>query len=71
MTGTVTDLRSGGFGFLASDSYRRPWALIFRRHAVVDGDFDRLRVGQRVCFVQEAQPGDSSRSHAIHVAPLD
>jgi hypothetical protein len=60
MTGIVTDLRPGGFGFIASDAYGRPWALIFRRGAAGDGGFD-----------QETQPGDPSRSHALRVAPLD
>jgi cold shock CspA family protein len=71
MTGTITDLRHGGFGFIASDAYGRPWALIFRRTAVAGSGFDRLRVGQRIRFDQETTPGDPSRSHAVRVAPLD
>ena len=71
MTGTITDLRPGGFGFITSDACGRPWALIFRLGAVVDGGVDRLRVGQRVRFDQAVQPGDPSRSHALRVAPLD
>ncbi|MEA2597698.1 MAG: Cold-shock DNA-binding domain [Thermomicrobiales bacterium] len=71
MTGTITDLRPGGFGFIASDSRGRPWALPFRRAAVAADGFDRLRVGHRVRFDQEATPGDPSRRHAVGVAPLD
>jgi cold shock CspA family protein len=71
MTGTITDLRYGGFGFIASDACGRPWALIFCLVAVVDGGFDRLRVGQRVRFDQEAIPGDPSRRHAVRVGLLD
>jgi hypothetical protein len=44
LTGIVTILRPGGFEFIAWDACGRPWALIFRRGAVVDGGFDRLRV---------------------------
>jgi cold shock CspA family protein len=70
MTGTITDLRYGGFGFIASDAYGRPWALIFRRAAVAADGFDHLRVGQRIRFDQEPLPGDPSRRHAVRVAPL-
>ena len=71
MTGTITGLRLGGFGFIASDACGRPWALRFRRGAVAADGFDHLRVGQRVRFDQEATPGDPSRRHAVRVAPLD
>jgi cold shock CspA family protein len=71
MTGTITDLRYGGFGFVASDAYGRPWTLIFRRVAVDDGGFDRLRVGQRIHFDQETIPDDPSRGHAVRLGPLD
>ena len=70
MTGTITELRTGGFGFIASDGYGRPWKLPFR-HAAVTGDgFDLLRVGQRIRFDQVPVPGDPSRRHAVRVAPL-
>ncbi len=71
MTGTIKDLRPGGFGFIASDACGRPWALIFRRAAVVEDGFDRLSIGQRIRFDQEPTPGDPSRRHAVRVAPLD
>ncbi|MEA2522799.1 MAG: Cold-shock DNA-binding domain [Thermomicrobiales bacterium] len=70
MTGTIKDLRPGGFGFIASDACGRPWALPFRRAAVVDDGFDGLRVGQRIRFDQEAAPGDPSRRHAVRVAAI-
>ena len=37
MTGIVTGLRPGGFGFVASDASTTPWKLAFRRAAVADG----------------------------------
>ena len=55
MTGTITDLRFGGFGFIA---------------AVAGDGFDRLRVGQRIRFDQVPVPGDPSRRHAVRVVPL-
>jgi cold shock CspA family protein len=70
MTGTITGLRPGGFGFIASDAYGRPWALQFRRAAVADDGFARLRVGQRVRFDQVPVPGDPGRQHAVRVTPL-
>lgn len=70
MTGTVTDLRPGGFGFIASDACRRPWALIVRRSVIGPEAFALLLVGQRVRFDQETLPGDPSRSHAVRVVPL-
>jgi cold shock CspA family protein len=70
MTGTVTDLRIGGFGVIASDAYGRPWKLPVRRAAVAADGFDRLRVGQRIRFDQVPIPGDPSRRHADGVAPL-
>src|SRR5688572_335341 len=57
MTGTITDLRPGGFGFIASNAYGMPWHLSFRRTAVDDDGFVDLHVGQRVRFDQEAIPG--------------
>ena len=50
MTGTITELRPGGFGFIASDAYGWPWALPFhRRHVEAAGDqavgYDDIRVG--------------------------
>ena len=70
MTGTVTSLRPGGFGFIASDGCGRPWHLLFRRAAVADGGFDRLREGQRVRFDQIPLPGNPGRRCAVRVAPL-
>jgi cold shock CspA family protein len=70
MTGTITDLRIGGFGFIASDAYGRPRKLPFRRAAVAGDGFDRLWVGQRIRFDQVPVPGDPSRRHAVRVAPI-
>ena len=71
MTGTITGLRRGGCGFIASDAHGLPWALRFRRGAVAAAGFDRLRLGQRVRFDQAAASGDPSRRHAVRAAPLD
>ena len=70
MTGTITSLRTGGFGFIASDDFGRPWALKFRRQAVLDNAFDRLRVGDRVGFERVAQPGNGSHFLAVRVTYL-
>ena len=70
MIGTITSLRPGGFGHIASDAHGKPWNLPFRRQAVADDGFDRLRPGQRVRFAKEPLPGDPSRRHAVRVAPL-
>ena len=70
MTGTVTALRPGGFGFIASDAYTEPWKLAFRRAAVADGGFDGLRLGQRVRFDREPLPGDARHHRAVRVTPL-
>ena len=50
MTGTITDLRPGGFGFIASESCGTPWHLPFRRTAGEDDGFVALQLGQRVRF---------------------
>lgn len=71
MTGTITDLRPGGFGFIASEARGKPWSLMFRRSAVAADGFANLRVGQRVRFVPEPVPGNAHRQHAIAVVPLD
>lgn len=70
MTGTITDLRPGGFGFIASEAYGTPWHLPFRRAAVDDDGFVDLHVGQRVRFDQESIPGGRGL-HAVGVGPLD
>ena len=70
MIGTITGLRRGGFGFIASDARGKPWALPFRRAAVTGGGFDRLREGQRVSFDQEPVPGGGGRQHAVRVASI-
>jgi cold shock CspA family protein len=70
MTGTISDLRPGGFGFIASEACGRPWKLPFRRSVIGDEVFARLRIGLRVSFDQEHLPGDPSRSHAIRLIPL-
>jgi hypothetical protein len=72
MTGTITDLRSGGFGFIASAAYGTPWQLSCRRPAPASDDdgFVRPHVGQRVRFGQEAMPGGRGQ-HAVGVIPLD
>jgi cold shock CspA family protein len=69
MTGTITSLGSGRFGFIASDAYTRPWKLFFRSSDVAVG-FDQLYEGQRVRFDQVPTPGDPSRQRAVRVAPL-
>lgn len=71
MTGTITDLRPGGFGFIATDAWGTPWHLPFRRWAVDDDGFDDLYVGQRVRFDQALVPGTAHRQHAIGVVPLN
>jgi cold shock CspA family protein len=71
MTGTITSIRPGGFGFIASDAFSRPWALPFRAEAVTGTGFDRLRVGDRVRFDQVGQPGNARRAHAVRVTRLD
>jgi cold shock CspA family protein len=70
MTGTITDLRPGGFGFIASAAFGKPWRLSFRRAAVDDDGFVDLHVGQRVRFDQEAIPGGRGLQ-AVYVVPLD
>ena len=70
MTGTVTSLRPGGFGFIASDGHGLPWHLIFRRGAVADDGFERLREGQRVRFDRVPVPGNPGRRCAVDIAPL-
>jgi len=71
MTGTITGLRAGGFGFIASDDFGRPWALQFRAEAVVQPIFSELAIGDRVRFDRVAQPGDASRQRAVRVSRLD
>ncbi len=70
MTGVITSLRPGGFGFIASDAHTAPWKLIFHRAAVADEGFDGLRVGQRVRFDREPLPGDPQQHRAVRVAPF-
>jgi cold shock CspA family protein len=70
MTGTITSLRPGGFGFIASDAFGRPWALPFRAEAVIGGEFSRLRVGDVVRFDQINQLGNRQRSQAVRVSRL-
>jgi len=50
MTGTITSIRPGGFGFIVSDAYNRPWSLPFRAEAVLGTEFAQLRIGDRVRF---------------------
>ena len=69
MSGVITDLRPGGFGFIAAASYGKPWHLSFRRSAVVNDGFANLRVGQRVRFDLEPTPGGRG-DHAVRVVPL-
>lgn len=69
--GTITSLRPGGFGFIASDAHTTPVKLRFFRANVAADGFDRLRVGQRVWFERVPVPGDRSRVHAVNVAPRD
>ena len=69
MTGTITSLRPGGFGFIASDACTMPAKLPFRRGAVAGDGFDALREGQRVRFDRVPRPGNARRFHAVRVAP--
>jgi cold shock CspA family protein len=71
MTGTSSDVRTGGFGVIASDAHGRPWKFIVRRDAVTAGGFDHLRIGQRIRFDQEPLPSDPSCYHGVRVSPLD
>jgi cold shock CspA family protein len=71
MTGTITSIRPGGFGFIASDAHNRPWALPFRAEAVSGAGFAQLRVGDRVRFDQVGRPGNTQRAHAVRVTRLD
>jgi cold shock CspA family protein len=71
MTGTITSLRTGGFGFISSDDFGRPWALKFNRDAVVGNAFDRLQAGDRVRFIRVPQPGNASQFRAIRVARFE
>ena len=71
MIGTITSLRPGGFGSIASDTFGRPWALPFRAEAVIGVGFSRLRVGDRVRFDQVARPGNAQHRHAVRVARLE
>lgn len=74
MTGTITGLylvgETGGYGYIASDAYCRPWKLQFRESAFTRGGFARLRTGQRVRFDQESLPGNPRRWRAVRVALL-
>ena len=69
MTGIITDLRPGGFGFIAAASYGKPWHLFFRRSAVINDGFGDLYIGQRVRFEQELAPGGRGQ-HAVRVVPV-
>ncbi len=70
MTGVITSLRPGGFGFIAS-AYTTPWKLKFHRAAVINEGFDGLRVGQRVWFDRQPLPGDPHQHQAVRVTPFD
>jgi cold shock CspA family protein len=49
--GTVTELSpEGGFGFLEAEGR----GVYFHRNSVLAGQFDRLRIGSRVRFADEA-----------------
>lgn len=69
MTGIITDLRPGGFGYIAAASYGKPWHLSFRSSAVIDDGFATLRIGQRVRFDLEPTPGGRG-DHAVRIVPL-
>lgn len=50
--GRVAQLHAGdGYGFIETPDGRE---VYFHRHSVVDGDFDRLRVGDHVRYNEEA-----------------
>lgn len=70
-TGTITSLRPGGFGFIASDALTMPTKLQFRRAAVAADGFDQLHEGQRVRFDRVPVPGNANRFHAVRVAVED
>lgn len=67
-TGTITRLQPDpGIGYLTSDTHKRPWRLRFVRADVKFHQFDTLKVGDRVRFLQETNPGNHDRQHAILV----
>lgn len=66
-TGTVASLRDKGFGFIAPDTAPTNGDIFFHRTGVLDDNFDRLAVGERVSFDTEADPRDASRRRAVNV----
>jgi cold shock protein len=70
-TGTIASVRDKGFGFIASDGATGAQDLFFHRTAVHADGFDRLRVGQRVRYDDEADPRDPSRRRAVNVELVD
>jgi cold shock CspA family protein/ribosome-associated translation inhibitor RaiA len=55
--------REGGFGFIALPDARE---LYFHRNSVVDAEFDRLRVGDEVRFVEELGE-EGPQASTVHV----
>ena len=68
-TGTVAAIRDRGFGYIARDQEGDRTDLFFHRSAVTGDGFDRLLVGQRVSFDEEADPRDRNRRRAVNVRP--
>jgi CspA family cold shock protein len=64
--GTIKTIRDDkGFGFIKPDGGGQD--LFFHSSAVEGTTFDTLYEGQRVAFVQGADPRNPSRSRAEHV----
>lgn len=70
-TGTIASVRDKGFGFIAGDEAPGTQDLFFHRTAVQADGFERLRVGQRVRYDDEADPRDPSRRRAVNVEPVE
>ena len=67
-SGTIKTIRDDkGFGFIQPDGGTGRNDVFFHRSAVVEGDFDSLREGQRVSFDIEPDPRDPSRNRASNV----
>jgi len=66
LLGTVTELSpEGGFGFLQADGR----GVYFHRNSVLAGHFDRLRIGSRVRFADEAGEKGAQASSVRLVRP--
>ena len=69
-TGSVTTLRHRGVGYIARDGGGGRADLFFDRAAVAGDGFAGLRVGQRVSFEEEQDPGGRDRPRAVNVRSI-